>query len=189
MRAWWRAVLCGRPFALLSGVARRLGGRPRLWAVVFVVWAVVAARRRWVVVGVGRLTAGRCGGCCRVAAVVCRRSVVCWCVRLDWLGWDWDAHQSTTNDDFVVRRLLATSLTATWHLEGALARGTDGDDLLWRVTTLRVVTRNVVTVRRHRVVGVVGRASWRVVVVEEEPCGLLIAPKSSIGICRRLLWA
>ena len=118
-----------------------------------------------------------------MAVVVCRRSVVCWCVRLDWLGWDWDAHQSTTNDDFVVRRLFATSLTATWHLEGALARGMDGDDLLWRVTTLRVVT-----VRRHRVVGVVGRASWMVVVVEEEPCGLLIAPKSSIGICRRSLW-
>ena len=64
-----------------------------------------------------------------MAVVMCRHSVVCWCVRLDWLGWDWDwdARQSMTNDDFIVRRLFATSLTATWHLEGALARGTDGD--------------------------------------------------------------
>ena len=88
------------------------------------------------------------------------------------------------NDDFIICRLFATSLTAMWHLEGALARGTDGDDLLWRVTMC-----NVVTVRRHRVVGVIGRASWMVVVVEDEPCGLLIAPKSSIGICQRSLWA
>ena len=110
-----------------------------VWAVVFAVWAVMAARRWWVVVGVGR---GRCGSCCRVAVVVCCRSVVCWCVRLDWLGWDWDwdTHQLTTNDDFIVRCLFAMSLTATWHLEGALARGTDRDDLLWRVTTLCVVT-------------------------------------------------
>ena len=55
-------------------------------------------------------------------------------------GSGWKAHQWMTNDESVVRHLVATLLTATWHLEWALARGTDGDDLLWRVTTLRIVT-------------------------------------------------
>ena len=82
------------------------------------------------------------------------------------------------NDEFVICRLVAMSLSVTWHLERALARGIDGDDLLCRVTMLHVVT-----IRLHHVVGVVGQASWMVVVVEEELCGLLIAPKLSIGIC------
>ena len=47
------------------------------------------------------------------------------------------------------------------------------DDLLCTVTTL-----GVVTVRWRCVVGVVGRASWMMVVVEKERCGLLMAPKS-----------
>ena len=88
------------------------------------------------------------------------------------------------NNEFVIRHLVAMLLSATWHLERALGRGTDGDNLLCRVTMLCVVT-----IRQHHVVGAVGRASWMVVVVEEEPCGLLIVPKSSIGICQHLLWA
>ena len=58
------------------------------------------------------------------------------------------------------------------------------DDLLCTVTTL-----GVVTVGWRCVVGVVGRASWMIVVVEKECCGLLMAPKSSISVCRRSLWA
>ena len=83
-------LLCGKRLQVVVVVFVRggsrfcVGIRPRLWAVVFVVWAVVAVRRWWVIVGIGRLTAGRCGGCCRVAVVVCRRSVVCWCV--SWIG-------------------------------------------------------------------------------------------------------
>ena len=113
-----------------------------------------------------------------LAIVVFLCSVICWWVRLGW-----KAHQSMMNDESVICRLVAMSLTVTWHLEWALARGTDRDDLLCRMTMLRVVT-----VRQHRVVGVIGRALWMVVVVEEEPCGLLIAPKSSISICQRSLW-
>ena len=84
----------------------------------------------------------------------------------------------------VVHHLVATSLSATWHLGCVSVKRTEGDDLLCTVTTL-----GVVTVGWRRVVGVVRRASWMIVVVEEGSCGLLMAPKSSIGICRRSLWA
>ena len=93
-----RTLLCGKRLQVVVVVFVRGGSRFCMgvhsryfgvllvvWAVVFVVWAVVAVRQWWVIVDVGRLTAGRCGGCCRVAVVVCRRSVVCWCV--SWIGW------------------------------------------------------------------------------------------------------
>ena len=91
-----------------------------------------------------------------------------------------------TNDGFesVVRHLVATSLSATWHLGCVSVKKMEGDDLLCTVTTL-----SVVTVGWRCVVGVVGWASWMMVVVEKECCGLLMAPQSSIGVCRRLLWA
>ena len=193
-----RSSFCGKRsqvvVVFMHGGGRFCGGvHSRYFGVLLIIWAVVLVcgwssllyGQLWQPGGGGLSLALGVSPLAVVAAVVmCHRSVVCWCVSLDWLGWDWDAHQSTTNDDFVVCRLFATSLSVTWHLEGALARETDGDNLLWRVTTLHVVT-----VRQHRVVVVNGRASWMVVVVEDEPCGLLIAPKSSIGICRRSLWA
>ena len=58
------------------------------------------------------------------------------------------------------------------------------DDLLCTVMML-----GIVTVGCRCVVGVVGWASWMMVVVEKECCGLLMAPKSSIGVCWCLLWA
>ena len=89
------------------------------------------------------------------------------------------------NDGFesVAHHLVAMSLIATWHLGCVSVKRKGGDDLLCTVTTL-----GVVTVGWSRVVGVVGRASWMIVVVEKERCGLLMAPKSSIGVCRCSLW-
>ena len=90
------------------------------------------------------------------------------------------------NDGFksVIRHLVATSLSATWHLGCVSVNQKEGDDLLCMVMTL-----SVVTVGWRCVVGVVGQASWMMVVVEKERCGLLMAPKSSIGACRCSLWA
>ena len=53
------------------------------------------------------------------------------------------------------------------------------DDLLCTVTTL-----GVVSIGWSHVVGVIGQASWMIVVVEKEHCGLLMVPKSSISVCR-----
>ena len=90
------------------------------------------------------------------------------------------------NDGFesIVRHLVAMSLSVTWHLGYVSVKEKEADDLLCMVTTL-----SVVTVGWRFVVSVVGRASWMMVVVEKECCGLLMVPKSSIGICQRLLWA
>ena len=48
---------------------------------------------------------------------------MCWLVPISKMGWDEGGvtHQTTTmNDDIViVRRLVATSLSATWHLKTA----------------------------------------------------------------------
>ena len=55
------------------------------------------------------------------------------------------------NDGFIVRRLVATSLSATWQLGCVSVRVRGTDNLLCMVTTL-----GVVTVRRHGVVGVRG---------------------------------
>ena len=45
--------------------------------------------------------------------------VVCWVVPVSEMGWDGGVtHQTTANDDIVVvRRLVAMSLSATWHLQ------------------------------------------------------------------------
>ena len=59
-----------------------------------------------------------------------------------------------------------------------ISKGKGADNSLCMVTAL-----GVVTVRRHGVVGVGGGGSWMMVVVKEERCGLLMAPKSSIGVC------
>ena len=85
--------------------------------------------------------------------------------------------RTMTNDRFksVVRHLVATLLITTWHLGCVSVKRKGGDDLLCTVTML-----GVVTVGWSRVVGVVGQASW---MVEKERCGLLMAPKSSIGVC------
>ena len=55
------------------------------------------------------------------------------------------------NDGFVIHRLVATLLTAMWHLGCVSVRVRGTDNLLCMVTTL-----GVVTVRRHGVVGVRG---------------------------------
>ena len=91
-----------------------------------------------------------------------------------------------TNDGFesVICHLVTRLLSATWHLGCVSVKRTEGDNLLCMVRTL-----GVVTIGWHHVVGVVGQASWMIVVVEKESCGLLMAPKSSIGICQRSLWA
>ena len=83
------------------------------------------------------------------------------------------------NDGFesVVCHLVATLLTVMWHLGCVSVKKMEGDDLLCMVTTL-----SVITVGWCCVVSVVGQASWMMVVVEKEHCGLLMAPKSSIGI-------
>ena len=75
------------------------------------------------------------------------------------------------NDGFksVVHHLVATSLTATWHLGCVSVKKMEGDDLLCMVTML-----SVVTVRWRCVVGVIGRASWMIVVVEKEHCGFAL---------------
>ena len=46
---------------------------------------------------------------------------------------------------------ITTSLQVVWHLEWMLAKGMRGDDLLWTMTTL-----GIVTIRQHCVVGVIG---------------------------------
>ena len=48
---------------------------------------------------------------------------MCWVVPVSKMGWDGVTHQTTTtNDDIViVRRLVATSLSATWHLQTLLS--------------------------------------------------------------------
>ena len=66
------------------------------------------------------------------------------------------------------------SLTAMWHLEWALARGTDRDDLLCRVTMLCIVT-----IRRHHVVSVIGQASWMVVVVRKSCVNCWLHPNQA----------
>ena len=93
--------------------------------------------------------------------------------------------RTMTNDkfEFIVHHLVATSLSAMWHLGCVSVKKGEGNDLLCMVTML-----SVVTVGWCCVVSVVGRASWMMVVVEKEHCGLLMAPKSSIGICRCSLW-
>ena len=73
---------------------------------------------------------------------------------LGWISWvDLEGSPIDDNNESVVCCLVAMILTAMWHLEWVLERrtGTDGDNLLWRVTMLHVVT-----VRRDSVVGVVG---------------------------------
>ena len=56
-----------------------------------------------------------------------------------------------TNDRFDIRRLVAMSLTATWHLGCVSVRVRGANNLLCMVTTL-----GIVTVRQHGVVGVQG---------------------------------
>ena len=94
--------------------------------------------------------------------------------------------QTMTNDRFesVVHHLVAMSLSVTWHLGCVSVKKKEGDDLLCMVMTL-----SVITIRWRCVVSVIGRASWMMMVVEKERCGLLMAPKSSIGIWRCSLWA
>ena len=72
------------------------------------------------------------------------------------------------NDRFesIVHHLVATLLSAMWHLGCVSVMRNEGDDLLCTVTTL-----GVVTVEWRRVVGVVGGAAWMIVVVEKEHCG------------------
>ena len=84
--------------------------------------------------------------------------------------------QTMTNNRFksIIRHLVATSLSATWHLGCVSVERKESDDLLCMVTTL-----GVVTVRWRCVVGVVGRASWMIVVAEKEHCGLLMVPNLS----------
>ena len=60
--------------------------------------------------------------------------------------WEWNAHQSTMNNRFII-----PCLVATWHLEWMSANGMDGEDLLCTVTML-----GVATIRQPCVVGVVG---------------------------------
>ena len=88
--------------------------------------------------------------------------------------------QTMTNNGFesVVCHLVTTSLSVTWHLGCVSVKRKDGDDLLCTVTML-----GVITVGWSHVVSVIGQASWMIMVVEKECCGLLMAPKLSIGIC------
>ena len=97
---------------------------------------------------------------------------------------DWNPHQLMMNNRFVIHCLVAMSLTAMWHLEWMSTTWKDRDNL--RCT---VITLGIVTVRWHCVVGDTGQASWMMVVVEEDPCGLLMASKMSISIWWCSLWA
>ena len=117
--AWSWTCLCGCPFMLTVGVCCHLGICQHLWAVIFIVWVVM--------------------GCHSHCASHCW-PLWCFSVLLFIGGLGWKAHQSTMNDQSAVRHLVAMLLTAMWQLEWALARGTDRDDLLCRVTMLCVVT-------------------------------------------------
>jgi hypothetical protein len=89
-----------------------------------------------------------------------------------------------TNDESVVVRCLLA--TVTWHVECESVKGRGGDG-----EYSHIVDGDNIMCCHHQTAP---RRCCRwdlgiVVVVEENHCALLMAPKSSVGKRRRLIWA
>ena len=89
---WWRflcmvvAVSVWASVRIILGCCSLFGWSSSFVGGHFHCMGACGSQQWWVVIGVGHLTAGCCGSCCPVAVVLCHCLVICWCVRLDWLG-------------------------------------------------------------------------------------------------------